>query len=201
MFYFFLRFCIVSSFSPCFHLCLGSTGHGPLPKLRERMAARRWSLSLRLVTEDKVMKVIKKIKPPPLELTILTIVPSSWWLISSHPPLPTLSTCPSSPPPSPPYTSGPRWRPSEENQPQPHFSASYRPLNQLMVLSKILERCVFGQQPAWQLGPNPPKNNLYLKFWGIAPRFCITMGITIGKISENPIIWAHISPTYRGVPN
>ena len=30
----------------------------------------------------------------------------------------------------------------------------------------------------------PPKNNLYLEFSGVAPRCCITRGITIGKISH-----------------
>ena len=35
----------------------------PLAKLRERMAARRCSLNLRLVTEGEVLKVIQKIKP------------------------------------------------------------------------------------------------------------------------------------------
>ena len=65
----------------------------PLAKLRERMAVRRCSLSLILVTEDEVMKVIKKIKPTTATgLTISTTVPSSWWLTSSHPPLPTSST-------------------------------------------------------------------------------------------------------------
>ena len=81
----------------------------PLAKLRERMASHRCSLSLRLVTDDEVMKVIKKIKPT--TATEVDYIDNRTIKLVADiitPPSPILSTCPSPPPPSPPSTSGPR---------------------------------------------------------------------------------------------
>ena len=119
----------------------------PLAKLREWKSARRCSLSLRLVTEDEVMKVIKKIKPTTatgvdyinnctIKLVADIITPALNHIVNLSISTATFPTI---------YkwdNVTPLLKKASLN---PIIPASYRPVNQLVGLLKILERCVFGQ--------------------------------------------------------
>jgi hypothetical protein len=119
----------------------------PLTKLRERMAARQCSLTLRHMTEDQVLKVIRKIKPTTatgvdyidnctIKLVADAITPALTHIINlsiSTATFPTIF----------------KWSKVtpllKKSTLDPILPGSYRPVNQLVGLSKILERCVFGQ--------------------------------------------------------
>ena len=119
----------------------------PLAKLRERMAARQCSLTLRPVTEAEVLQQIKGIKSTPatgvdfidncsLKLVAEEITPSLAHIIN-------LSIATSTFPCI--YKQSKVTPLLKKNTLDPIMPASYQPVNQLVSLSKILERCVFGQ--------------------------------------------------------
>ena len=119
----------------------------PLAKLRERMAGRTCSLTFQPVTEEEVANVIKAIRPTTatgvdfidnctIKLVATEITPALTKIIN-------LSILTST------FPTIYKWSKVtpllKKNSLDPILPSSYRPVNQLVGLSKIVERCVFGQ--------------------------------------------------------
>ena len=119
----------------------------PLTKLRERMATRRCTFTIQPVTEEEVFQIIQKTKPTTatgtdfidnctVKLVADIITPALTHVIN-------LSIASNT------FPAIYKWskvtpllkKPTLD----PILPASYRPVNQLASLSKILERCVFRQ--------------------------------------------------------
>ena len=119
----------------------------PLSKLRERMATRSCSFTLRPVTEEEVTVIIHKTKPTTatgvdfidnntIKLVADLITPALTHIINMS-----ISTAT--------FPTTYKWSKvtplMKKSTLDPILPASYRPVNQLVGLSKVLERCVFGQ--------------------------------------------------------
>jgi hypothetical protein len=119
----------------------------PLAKLRERMAARRCSLTLRPVTEAEVLQTIQKTKPSTatgidyidnrsIKLVADLVAPAVTHIVNLSIATATFPTI---------YKWAKVTPLLKKSGLDPILPASYRPVNQLVGLSKVLERCVFGQ--------------------------------------------------------
>ena len=119
----------------------------PLEKLRERMRGRTCSLTFQPVSEEEVFNVFKAIRPTTatgvdfidnrtLKLVATEITPALTHIIN-------LSISSST------FPAIYKWSKVtpllKKNSLDPILPSSYRPVNQLCGLSKIVERCVFGQ--------------------------------------------------------
>ena len=119
----------------------------PLSKLRERMTDRQCSLTFQPMTEEAVLRTIGKIKPTPatgvdyidnrtIKLVAREITPALTHIIN-------LSIATST------FPAIYKWSKVtpllKKSTLDPILPSSYRPVNQLVGLSKIVERCVFGQ--------------------------------------------------------
>ena len=119
----------------------------PLVKLRERMEKRTCSLAFQTRTEEDVFKTLKSLKPTTasgvdyidnctLKLVASEITPALTHIIN-------LSISTST------FPKVYKWSKVtpllKKSTLDPILPSSYRPVNQLVGLSKILERCVFGQ--------------------------------------------------------
>jgi hypothetical protein len=123
------------------------TNVDPLAKLRERMAARQCSLTLRPVTEAEVLKVIQSLRGSTatgvdnidnrtLKLVAEEIAPALTHIINLSI---TTKTFPST------YKWSMVTPKLKKATLDPILPGSYRPINQLVSISKIVEKVIFGQ--------------------------------------------------------
>ena len=119
----------------------------PLEKLRERMTGRTCSLTFQLVNEEEVLKTINAIRPTiatgidfidnhTLKLVATEITPALTRIINLSISTSTFPTI---------YKWSKVTPLLKKSSLDPILPSSYRPVNQLVGLSKIVERCVFGQ--------------------------------------------------------
>ena len=119
----------------------------PLTKLKERMKSRQCTLTFQSITEDEVLKVIKSIKPTTatgvdfidnqtLKLVACEITPALTHIINLSISTSTFPTI---------YKWSKVTPLLKKSSLDPILPSSYRPVNQLVSISKIIERCVFGQ--------------------------------------------------------
>ena len=119
----------------------------PVAKLRERMTSRTCSLTFQLVSEEEVAKTIKAIRPTTatgvdfivnctIKLVATEITPALTKIINLSISTSTFPTI---------YKWSKVTPLMKKSTLDPILPSSYRPVNQLVGLSKIVESCVFGQ--------------------------------------------------------